>query len=98
MESIFQAHKGRFSLDSKNIMMRLQELIRKQQPINQMFNKYFIDFSEIKWKKTFTLIKTITTNTKLIEFQFKKIHHVYANDSYVSHFYNSVRKHAFVVI
>lgn len=34
----------------------------------------------------------ITTNTKLIEFQFKIIHRVYASDSYVSNFDNTVSK------
>ena len=60
--------------------------------ITSWFNKYFVDFSDIKWKNTFTLIKTITSNTKLIEFQFKIIHRVYASDSYVSNFDNTVSK------
>ena len=80
-------------VQSKQIywVLNTQHII-KPTCINRWFNKYFIDFSEIRWKNTFTLIKTITTNTKLIEFQFKIIHHVYASDSYVSHFDNTVRK------
>ena len=56
------------------------------------FDKYYVDFSEKTWNKIFTLIKTITFNTKLIEFQFKIIHRVYASKSYVSNFYNTVSK------
>ena len=60
--------------------------------INAWFEKYFIEFSDIKWKYIFTMANSITMNTKLIEFQFKIIHRVYASDSYVSNFDNTVSK------
>ena len=60
--------------------------------IKSWFEKYFIDFSDVKWKNIFTLSKTLTSNTKLVEFQFKIIHRVYASDSYVSNFDNTVSK------
>lgn len=56
------------------------------------FEKYFIEFSQFNWRRIFTLTKSITLNTKLIEFQYKIIHRVYASDSYVSNFDNSVSK------
>ena len=56
------------------------------------FNKYFIEFSKIQWKSIFNLARSITKNTKLVEFQFKIIHRVYASDSYVSNFDNTVSK------
>lgn len=56
------------------------------------FDKYLIDFSPIQWKQIFMLSKSLTNNTKIIEFQFKIIHRVYASDSYVSNFDNTVNK------
>ena len=38
------------------------------------------------------LSKSLTNDTKVIEFQFKIIHRVYASDSYVSNFDNTVNK------
>ena len=60
--------------------------------VNKWFEKYFIDFSNSKWKQIFTLTKSITGDTKLIEFQFKIIHRAYASDSYVANFDNTVSK------
>jgi len=60
--------------------------------IQNWFSKYFIVFSENTWTYIFTLIKAITLNTKLIEFQFIILHQVYASDSYVSNFGNTVSK------
>ena len=37
------------------------------------FKKYGIDFTESKWKTIFTLAKSVSCNTKLIEFQYKII-------------------------
>ena len=56
------------------------------------FEKYYIDFSDRKWSDIFLLTKSLTLNTKLIEFQFKIIHRVFATDSYVSNFDVSVNK------
>ena len=96
-ETVYFTHNNIFKpiklVQSNQIYWGLNtQHIIKPTCINRWFNKYFIDFSVIRWKNTFTLINTITTYTKLIEFQFKKIHHVYASDSYVSHFDNTVRK------
>jgi len=60
--------------------------------INAWFEKYFIEFTDLKWKNLFTMAKLITMNTKLIEFQFKIIHRIYASDSYISNFDNTVSK------
>ena len=60
--------------------------------IKAWFDKYYIEFSKWKWKYIFTLTKLITCHTKLREFQFKIIHRVYATNSYVSNFDNSVHK------
>ena len=38
------------------------------------------------------LTRSITYNTRLIEFQFKVIHHAYATDSYVSNFNYTINK------
>ena len=56
------------------------------------FDKYLVDYTENQWRKIFTLARNLTHDTKLIEFQFKIIHRVYATDSYVSNFDNSVSK------
>ena len=56
------------------------------------FEKYYVEFSKSKWKYYFTLAKHTTCNTKIIEFQFKILHRVYASNSYVSNFDNSVKK------
>ena len=60
--------------------------------ITKWFDKYLIEFSPAQWKKIFMLSKSLTNNTKLIEFQFKIIHRVYASDSYVSNFDNTVSR------
>ena len=60
--------------------------------ISKWFNKYLIEFSPAQWKKIFTLSRSLTNNTKLIEFQFNIIHRVYASDSYVSNFDNTVNR------
>ena len=56
------------------------------------FEKYYIDYSDTKWSNIFILTKSLTLNTKLIEFQFKIIHRVFATDSYVSNFDMSVSR------
>ena len=58
--------------------------------IKRWHEMYDITFSEQKWKQIFTLSQNLSDNTKLIEFQFKIIHRVYASDSYVSNFDQSV--------
>ena len=56
------------------------------------FNKYYIEFTEHKWKYIFTLAKNITIDTRLIEFQYKIIHRTYASNSLVSNFDTTVSK------
>ena len=60
--------------------------------VKTWFEKYFIEFSSAEWKKIFCLSRMITSDTKLIEFQFKIIHRVFPTDSYVSNFDNTVSK------
>lgn len=60
--------------------------------IKTWFEKHFIDFTESKWKHLFKLTKTLTRDTKLVEFQFKILHRTLATDSYVSNFDKSVNK------
>ena len=56
------------------------------------FVKYLIEFSKSKWKYFYSLARQATCNTKIIEFQFKIVHRIYATNSYVSNFDNSVSK------
>ena len=96
-ETVYFCHDKRFQpiklVKSKDIYWILNtKNIIKPTCMQRWFDKYFIDFSNLTWKNIFTLIKTITMNTKLIEFQFKIIHCVYASDSYVSNFDNTVNK------
>ena len=60
--------------------------------VKNWFDKYLIDFSPAEWKKIFSLTHLITSDTKLIAFQFKIIHRVFPTDSYVSNFDNTVSK------
>ena len=53
---------------------------------------YKIKADILEWENMFTLSKLLTSNTTLIEFQFKIIYTVYARDSYVSKFENTVSK------
>ena len=78
---------------SKEVYWMLNKL-RTSTPncIKTWFDKYFIDFSEVKWKHLFILARSISLNTKLIEFQFKILHRVYPTDSYVSNFDRTVSK------
>jgi len=55
-------------------------------------DKYGFHFTDTQWKRIFILARSLTSNTKLIEFQFKIIHRVYASNSYVSHFDNTVNR------
>ena len=43
-----------------------------------------------EWETVFILAKTITKYTKIIELQFKIVHRIYASDSYVSNFDETV--------
>jgi len=80
-------------LKSKQVYWFLNlENIELPSCIKKWFDKYLIEFSPLQWKKIFTLSKSLTNNTKLIEFQFKIIHRVYASNSYVSNFDNTVSK------
>ena len=80
-------------LKSKQVYWFLNtQMIDQPSCINKWFNKYLIEFSPAQWKKIFTLSRSLTNNTKLIEFQFKIIHRVYASDSYVSNFDNTVNR------
>lgn len=56
------------------------------------FEKHFVDFDDKTWKKIYTLAKYLTRDTKLVEFQFKIIHRVYATDSYVAKFDETVNE------
>ena len=60
--------------------------------IKNWFDKYLIEFSSAEWKKIFCLSRLITSDTKLIEFQYKIVHRVFPTDSYVSNFDNTVSK------
>ena len=60
--------------------------------IRNWFEKYFIEFTPEIWKKIFCLNRKLTLNTKVFEFQFKIIHRIYASDSYVSNFDDTVSK------
>ena len=60
--------------------------------ISKWFDKCLIQFSPAQWKQIFTLSRSLTNNTKLIEFQFKIINRVYSSDSYMSNFYNTVKR------
>ena len=96
-ETVYFCYNKRFQpiklVKSKDIYWILNtQNINKPTCMQSWFDKYFVDFSEKTWNKIFTLIKTITFNTKLIEFQFKIIHRVYASNSYVSNFDNTVSK------
>ena len=64
----------------------------------QNWLKYFIDFIEITWKHIFTIIKTITSTTKLMEFQFEILQWVDACNSYVSNFSYTVSNAASDII
>jgi len=53
---------------------------------------YAINFNKDQWKKIFTLPRSLTLDSKLIEMQLKIIHRIYATDSYVSNFAKDVSK------
>ena len=57
------------------------QIIAKPSCFSKWFDKYFIEFSSFEWKKMFMLCRQVTNDTKLIEFQFKIIHRVYATDT-----------------
>ena len=80
-------------LKSKQVYWFLnQQNIIKPNCIKKWFDKYLIEFSSHQWKEIFCLSQLITSDTRLIEFQFKIIHRVFATDSYVSNFDPSVSK------
>ena len=56
------------------------------------FEKHFVAFNDKTWKNIYTLAKYLTQDTKLVEFQFKIIHRVYATDSYVAKFDETVNE------
>lgn len=67
---------------------------KKEKPtcIQKWLEKKDFEFTELQWKRIFTLPLETTLNTKLREFQFKIIHRTYASDSLVSLFDKSVEK------
>ena len=69
-----------------------EQQFTKPSCIESWFEKYFIDFSDTKWKTVFTLARNLTKDTKLIILQFKILHRVYASKSYVSNFDPTVNK------
>ena len=68
------------------------KILKKQHVKHLGLINIFVEFLKNQWKSIFNLTRSITKNTKLVEFQFKIIHSVYASDSYVSNFDNSVNK------
>jgi len=80
-------------LQSKQVYWALNTVkVAKPTCVRTWFEKYLIEFSDCQWKTIFRLAKFTTANTKLVEFQFKIIHRVYATDSYVANFDATVNK------
>ena len=80
-------------LNSKQIYWQLNtQTIQVPTCQTKWLTNFFFDFTETRWKNIFTLAKSLTKNSKLIEFQFKIIHRVYASDSYVANFDITVNK------
>ena len=87
------AHAGICTLQSyhpdiayKPLMVDQVALIYVKQPsCIQAWNiQYDIQFDECEWKKLFVLPWKLTKDHKLIEFQYKILHKVFASQSYVS--------------
>ena len=60
--------------------------------ISKWRENYNIVFSSAEWKKIFTLSRKLTPCARIQEMQFKIIHKIYASDSFVSIFDNTVNK------
>ena len=72
---------------SKEIYEELIKPLKKDPTcIKSWPDQYGIAFTEPEWKEIFDLPWKVTKHTKLIEFQCKILHKVYASNSYVSRF------------
>ena len=72
---------------SKEIYEKLIEPLKKLPTCFKSWSdQYSVKFNETEWRDIFNLPKQLTKNTKLIEFQCKIVHKVYASNSYVSRF------------
>ena len=80
-------------LKSKQVYWFLNtEHIEQPSCITKWFDKFLIEFSPLQWKKIFMISKSLTNDTKVIEYQLKITHRVYVSDSYVLNFDNTVNK------
>ena len=78
---------------SKDIYWKLlKNKIEKPTCISSWNKKYGLEFSECEWKQIFKLSKNLTRDVRVIEFQTKIIHRIYASNSYVSRFDKTVQE------
>ena len=83
--------QNKLSCKSKKIYQTFKCLYVKQPSCIQAWNiQYDIQFDENEWKKLFVLPWKLTKDHKLIEFQYKMLHKVFASQSYVSRFDRNV--------
>jgi hypothetical protein len=79
------------SITSKKVYQSLLfDSIEIPNCIRKWYDKFDWILTNNEWKQIFCLSRTLTSDTKLIEFQFKIIHRCYAADSVVSNFDPSV--------
>lgn len=71
---------------SKFLYWYLNEKKLDKTKLHKKMEKYSLSFSDLQLKKIFLLNKNLTLETKLIEFQYRILHRVYASDSYVANF------------
>ena len=80
-------------IDSKKLYGKLIESIQATPScISSWCDNYQINMSQEQWKSIFLLPKQLTTNTKVLEMQLKIAHKIYATDSFVSNFDDTVTK------
>lgn len=76
---------------SKYMYLDLVSLVRKAPTCINSWNKqYLISLNDVDWKKIFMLPWNTISNHKIIEFQYKIIHKVFASNSHVNRFDKSV--------